>query len=116
MLLGGRCEVLGLDEEAAKPSFVVRDGGTGLISVINYPNRSAIVEAAHSGGGGEVLATPENVSYVAGALSGWEASSVHCTCSDTTRATRGSQGEVRLLIHRSCELSTMYRPISARSW
>ena len=90
MLLGGRCEVLGLDEEAAKPSFAVRDGETGLISVISFPDRSAIVEATHSGGGGEVLATPENVSYAAGVLSGWEATSATLhLLGHTTRAYPG---------------------------
>ena len=73
MLLGGNCEVLGLEEAAANPSFVVRDGEEDLVCVVGYPAREAIAEAlARNGNAGAVIAMPENVSHVAQAVLGRE--------------------------------------------
>ena len=71
MLLEGDCKVLGLEEDAASPSFVVRDGEADLVCVVGYPAREAIAEAvARTGNAGAVIAMPENVSRVAQAISG----------------------------------------------
>ena len=71
MLLGGRCEVLGLEEDAASPSFIVRDGEESLVCVVGYPAREALAEAiARNGNAGAVIAMPENVSRVAQAIPG----------------------------------------------
>jgi RimJ/RimL family protein N-acetyltransferase len=71
MLLGGRCEVLGLEEDVASPSFVVRDGEEDLVCVVGYPAREAVAEAvARTGNAGAVIAMPENVSRVAQAIPG----------------------------------------------
>jgi RimJ/RimL family protein N-acetyltransferase len=73
MLLGGDCEVLGLEEDAASPSFVVCDGEKDLVSVVGDPAREAIAEAvARTGNAGAVIAMPENVSRVAQAVPGRE--------------------------------------------
>jgi GNAT superfamily N-acetyltransferase len=71
MLLEGSCEILGLEEDAASPSFVVRDGEEDLVCVVGYPVREAVAEAvARTGNAGAVIAMPENVSRVAQAISG----------------------------------------------
>jgi RimJ/RimL family protein N-acetyltransferase len=71
MLLEGSCEILGLEEDAASPSFVVRDGEEDLVCVVGYPAREAIAEAvARTGNAGAVIAMPENVSRVAQAVPG----------------------------------------------
>jgi GNAT superfamily N-acetyltransferase len=71
MLLGGHCEVLGLEEDAASPSFIVRDGEEDLVCVVGYPAREALAEAiARNGNAGAVIAMPENVSRVAQAIPG----------------------------------------------
>lgn len=73
MLLRGCCEVLGLEEDAASPSFVTRDGEEALVCVVGYPAREAVAEAvARNGDAGAVIATPENVSRVAQAVPGRE--------------------------------------------
>ncbi len=73
MLLGGNCEVLGLEEDAASPSFVVRDGEEDLVCVVGYPAREAVAEAvARNGDAGAVIAMPENVSRVTQAVPGRE--------------------------------------------
>lgn len=73
MLLGGDCEILGLEEDAAGPSFVVRDGEEDLVCVVGYPAREAVAEAvAPIGNAGAVIAMPENVSRVAQAVPGRE--------------------------------------------
>jgi RimJ/RimL family protein N-acetyltransferase len=69
MLLEGSCEILGLEEDAASPSFVVRDGEADLVCVVGYPAREAVAEAvARSGDAGAVIAMLENVSRVAQAI------------------------------------------------
>ncbi len=71
MLLEGSCEILGLEEDAASPSFVVRDGEEDLVCVVGYPVREAVAEAvARNGNAGAVIAMPENVSRVAQAVPG----------------------------------------------
>ncbi len=73
MLLGGDCEILGLEEDAASPSFVVRYGEEDLVCVVGYPAREAIAEAvARNGNASAVIAMPENVSRVAQAVPGRE--------------------------------------------
>ena len=73
MLLEGSCEILGLEEDAASSSFVVRDGEADLVCVVGYPARGAVAEAvARSGDAGAVIAMPENVSRVAQAVQGRE--------------------------------------------
>jgi RimJ/RimL family protein N-acetyltransferase len=73
MLLGGNCEVLGLEEGVASPSFVVRDGEEDLVCVVGYPAHEAVAEAlARSGNASAVIAMPENVSRVAQAVPGRE--------------------------------------------
>ncbi len=73
MLLEGSCEVLGLEEDAVSPSFVVRDGEEDLVCVVGYPAREAVAEAiARNGNAGAVIAMPENVSRVAQAMPGRE--------------------------------------------
>ena len=53
MLLGGDCEVLGLEEDEASPSFVVRDGEEDLVCVVGHPSCEAVAEAlARSGNAG----------------------------------------------------------------
>ena len=69
MLLESSCEVLGLEEGAASPSFVVCDGEEDLVCVVGYPAREAVAEAiARNGNAGAVVAMPENVSRVAQAV------------------------------------------------
>ena len=71
MLLGGNCEVLGLEEDAANLSFVARDGEENLVCIVGYPACEAIAEAvARNGNAGAVIAMPENVSCVARAVPG----------------------------------------------
>ena len=73
MLLRGNCEILGLEEDVEKLSFVVRDGEEDLVCVVGYPAREAVAEAlARSGNAGAVISMPENVSRVAQALPGRE--------------------------------------------
>ena len=73
MLLSGRCEVFGIEEDG-DPSFVVRDTEDVLISVVGRPGRDAIEEAVARGWEGDVLITPpENEAYVSAALPGWKA-------------------------------------------
>ncbi len=99
MLLGGRCEVLGLEEDAAGPSFVTRDGEEGLVCVVGYPAREAVAEAvARNGNAGAVIAMPENDSRVAQVLPGWEAqpAALHLL-GETERPPGAPEREVRLL-------------------
>ena len=73
MLLGGDCEILGLEEDAASPSFVVRDGEEDLVCVVGHPAREAVAEAvARNGDVGAVIGMPENVSRVAQTAPGRE--------------------------------------------
>ncbi|MBA4114872.1 MAG: GNAT family N-acetyltransferase [Rubrobacter sp.] len=99
MLLGGYCEVLGLEEEAGAVSFVARDREEKDASVIGCPAPATILDAvARNGNTGEVWATPENVSHVADALPGWEASpaTLHLLGNDTNLP-EVPKGKVRLL-------------------
>ena len=69
MLLEGNGEIFGLEEDAANPSFVVRDGEEDLVCVVGSPAHEAIAEAlARSGNAGAVIAMPENVSRVTQAV------------------------------------------------
>ena len=100
MLLGGNCEVLGLEEVAANPSFVARDGEENLVCVVGYPAREAIAEAvARNGNAGAVIAMPENVSCVAQAVPGREAQpAVLHLLGEAERLPGAAEGEpVRLL-------------------
>lgn len=97
MLLGGECELFGL-EEGGDPSFVVRDTGYPLVSVVGRPEKAAIREAVAGRRGLEVIATPENGEYVAAALPGWEVAraTLHLL-RDEDRLPRVPAGAVRLL-------------------
>ena len=69
------CEVLGFEKgNLENLNLAVRDKEAGLVCVVGRPAKSAISEAvARDRDAGEVLATPENASHVAEALSSWEA-------------------------------------------
>ncbi len=71
MLLEGSCEILGLEEDVASLSFVVRDWEEDLVCVAGYPAREAIAEAT-ARNATAVIAMPENVSRVAQAVPGRE--------------------------------------------
>jgi len=77
LLLSGRCEVLGLEEEGPKPSFVARELGEGedqMVYVVGRPSPEIIREAAsRSRNGGMVMATLEDTFHIEGALPGWKA-------------------------------------------
>lgn len=87
MLLSGRCEVLGLEEEGRQPSFVARELGEGedqMVYVVGRPSPETIREAARCNhDGGMVMAAQEGASHIEGALPGWKA----------TRATLHQLGE-----------------------
>ena len=74
MLLSGRCEVLGLEEGDAQPSFVAREleeGEDQMVYVVGRPSFGAIREAARRNrNGGIVMAAPEDTSHTQGALPG----------------------------------------------
>lgn len=80
MLLSGRCEVLGLEETPAGPSFAAREleeREDRWFCVVGRPSEEAIAEAARRNrNGGEALATPEGAARVAKALPGWTATRV----------------------------------------
>jgi hypothetical protein len=80
MLLSGRCEVLGLEEGSSGPSFVAREleeREDRWFCVVGRPSGEAIREAARRNrNGGEVLATREGATHVAGALPDWTATRV----------------------------------------
>jgi hypothetical protein len=99
MLLGGNCEVLGLEEDALTPSFVVRDGEEDLVCVVRYPAYEAIVEAlARSRNAGAVIAMPENVSRAAHAVPGREPQpTILHLLGEAERLPRATEGQVRLL-------------------
>ncbi len=99
MLLGGDCEVLGLEEDAASPSFVVRDGEEDLVCVVGHPSREAVAEAlACSGDASAVITMPENVSRVAQAVPGREPQpTILHLLARAERPPRATEGQVRLL-------------------
>lgn len=99
MLLEGRCELLGFEEQESSLSFVARDGEEAFVCVVGRPAREAIAEAAaRNGHGGELVAMPENVSVVAEALPGWEAqpAALHLL-GENERLPEVPEGAVRLL-------------------
>ncbi len=117
MLLGGYCEVLGLEEEAGAVSFVARDWEEKDVSVVGCPAPATILDAvARNGNTGEVWATPENVSRVAGALSGWEASpaTLHLL-GEGARLLEVPEGRVRLMDPSEARLLE-HAPPDLRSW
>ncbi|MDQ4064101.1 MAG: GNAT family N-acetyltransferase [Actinomycetota bacterium] len=117
MLLGGYCEVLGLEEEAGAVSFVVRDREEKDVSVIGCPAPAAILDAvARNGNTGEVWATPENVSHVADALPGWEASpaTLHFL-GEGARLPKAPEGRVRFMGPSEARL-LKHVPLDLRSW
>ena len=77
MLLSGRCEVLGLEEWEAQPSFVAREleeGEDQMVYIVGRPSSGAIREAARRNRNrGMVMAVPEDASHVEGAFPGWTA-------------------------------------------
>jgi hypothetical protein len=100
MLLGGDCEILGLEEGAASPSFVVRDEEEDLVCVVGYPAREAVAEAlTRNGNASAVIAMPENVSRVAQAVPGRESQPAILHLLDETERLPGATGDepVRLL-------------------
>lgn len=100
MLLSGRCEVLGLEKRGGL-SFVVREPGAGPVyaSVVGRPGEDAIAGAAAGGReGGEVLAVPENRSYVAAVLRDWGGiNAILHTLGDAPRLPAVPEGSVRLV-------------------
>jgi RimJ/RimL family protein N-acetyltransferase len=99
MLLGGNCEVLGLEEDTVTPSFVVRDWEEDLVCVVGYPAHEAIAEAlARSGNAGAVIAMPENVSRVVQAVPGREPRpAILHRLDEAERPPGATEGQVRLL-------------------
>jgi GNAT superfamily N-acetyltransferase len=97
MLLGGECELFGLEEDG-DPSFVVRDAVYPLVSVVGRPEKAAIREAAAGRRDQEVIVPPENGEHVAAALPGWEVAraTLHLL-RDERRLPRVPAGAVRLL-------------------
>ncbi len=99
LLLSGRGEVLGLEEESL--SFVVRgaDFCPVYASVVGHPVRKVIAEAAgHGYKGDEILAVPENHSYVAASLCGWGCvTAILHTLGDKPRLPNVPENSVRLL-------------------
>jgi len=117
MLLGGYCEVLGLEEEAGAVSFVTRDREEKDASVIGCPAPAAILNAvARNGNTGEVWATPENVSHVSGALPGWKVSpaTLHLLGDDVSLP-EVPEGRVRLMDPSEARLLE-HAPPDLRSW
>ncbi len=98
-LLGGDCEILGLEEDAASPSFVVRDGEEDLVCVVGYPSREAVAEAlARNGDASAVIAMPENVSRVAQAVPDREPqTAILHLLAKAERPPGAAGGQVRLL-------------------
>ena len=99
MLLEGDCEILGLEEDAASPSFVARDGEEDLVCIVGHPSREAVAETlARSGDASAVIAMPENVSRVAQAVPGREPQpAILHLLSRAERPPRATEGQVRLL-------------------
>lgn len=99
MLLGGDCEIFGLEEDAESPSFVVRDGEEDLVCVVGYPAREAVAEAvARSGDASAVIAMPENISRVAQVVPGREPQpAILHLLGEAERLPGAMEGQVRLL-------------------
>ncbi len=99
MLLGGDCEVLGFEEDAPSPSFVVRARAEDLVCVVGHPFREAVAEAlARSGDASAVIAMPENVSRVAQAVPGREPQpAILHLLARAERLPGATEGQVRLL-------------------
>jgi GNAT superfamily N-acetyltransferase len=99
MLLEGDCEILGLEEDAASPSFVVRDGEEDLVCVVGHPSREAVAEAlARSGDASAVITMPENVSRVAQAVPVREPQpAILHLLAEAERLPEATEGQVRLL-------------------
>jgi GNAT superfamily N-acetyltransferase len=97
MLLLGECEIFGLDQSGGL-SFVVRDTGYPLVSVVGRPPEDAIREAVAGRRDYEVLVPPEGEGRVTAALPGWErsAATLHLL-GDEARLPRVPAGAVRLL-------------------
>lgn len=79
MLLANRCEVLGLKETEAGPSFVAREleeRENQWFCVVGRPPAESIEEAARRNGGGEAVAAPEDAPHILGSLPGWTAARV----------------------------------------
>ena len=100
MLLSGDCEVFGLNGEH-ESWFVVRKAGQNPVyaSIVGYPPQEDIVEAIGRGREEvEVLAFPENRSYVAAALQDWSSvtATLH-TLGDAHRLPDVPEGSTRLL-------------------
>jgi GNAT superfamily N-acetyltransferase len=99
MLLDGDCEILGFGEQSGM-DFVVRDPEAKLASVVGWPPREAIAQAAsHST---EVLAQFDNQGPIVAALSGWkkECATLH-VLGDTPRLPSAPDGAVRLLTRKN---------------
>jgi hypothetical protein len=97
MLLGGECELFGV-EEGKDPSFVVRDTAYPLVSVVGRPSPEAIRRAVAGSRDVEVIVPPENGEHVAAALAGWEVARVTLhLLRDEGRLPRVPAGAVRLI-------------------
>jgi GNAT superfamily N-acetyltransferase len=98
MLLGGRCEILGLVEGESGPGFVARDGEE-LVCVVGHPTREVIAEAmTRNGSASAVIAMPENVLQVGEVLTGREAQpAVLHLLGEVERLPEAPRGAVRLL-------------------
>jgi hypothetical protein len=82
MLLLSDCKLFGL-EKGEELSFVVRETGYPLVSVVGRPSEDAIREAVAGAAGYEIFVPPENGTHVAAALPGWDDRLRRCTCSVT---------------------------------
>lgn len=99
MLLEGDCEIFSLEEDAASPSFVARDGEEDLVCIVGHPSREAVAETlARSGDASAVIAMPDNVSRVAQAVPGREPQpAILHLLARAERPPRATEGQVRLL-------------------
>ena len=121
MLLSGRCEVLGLEEGSSGPSFVAREleeREDRWFCVVGRPSGEAIREAARRNrNGGEVLATREGATHVAGALPDWTATRVIVhLLGDAPRLPRLAEQEVKPLEAADLDAASDDLPEELRSY
>ncbi len=102
MLLSDRCEVLGLEETGAGPSFVARElevSEDRSVCIVGRPSAEDIREATkRNRNGGIVMAAPEDASHVLGVLPDWTATraTLHLP-GDAPRLPHLAEGEVKPL-------------------
>lgn len=111
MLLSDCCELSGLDESDTL-SVVVADDQWELISIVGFPEKRAIEEAAEkSPGKAVILATPESCEHVSKALPGWTISPARLhLLGENTHLPSISDKEVRLITSSELEEMTILPP------